>query len=290
MKIERVTQKELKRRTGLSHIKGYTFPKKKTILLLAGMSRTEEKKVLAHEEEHYRKGEEGPWWALAAAAVSAWSSRQAANKAEAGAQAGIETQRTSLSETARQYDIGREQLEPYREAGEYGLGQYLEQLKDPGLEEWGGFTAGDMEEDPGYKFRLEEGYQGLDRMMAKGGKRFSGERGIGLQRYGQQMASQEFGLARARSVQDYGMRRTEGLERLSRWANLAASGQQAAGATSALGANYATSIAGINQQIAGTQQYMGQVSAAGAIGTGNAVKSGFAGMQYQQNLEEGYYN
>ena len=205
------------------------------------------------------------WAAAAGIAISALSSRSASKKAAAG-------QASALSENKRQYDIGQSNLEPYRTAGEWGLSQYRGMLQDDSLLKWGGFSQENMQEDPGYQFRLQQGYQGLDRMSAKMGQRMSGARGIGLMNYGQQMASQEFGASRGRSLQDYGLGRQEGLERLSQFSNLASSGQQAAGSMSNLGANYASSQAGAYTRL-------GEYQAAGRMGMGNALTSGLAAYQ-----------
>lgn len=212
------------------------------------------------------------WGAIGGAVIGGVMASRAAKKSAAGVQAGQQI-------TQEQWQQGREDLSPYREAGEWGLGQYRGMLEQDTLPKWGGFTAADMEQDPGYQFRLQQGYQGLERMAARGGERFSGKLGIGLQDYGQRMASQEFGAARGRSLQDYTLRRQEGMQRMSQFANLAGSGQQAAGAQSQLGANYASSMAGLSQQA-------GQAQAAGYLGMGAAAQGGIAGYQYQQNFDK----
>ena len=49
--------------------------------------------------------------------------------------------------------------------------------------------------DPGYKFRLSEGMKALDRQAAARGGLISGNALKATQRYGQDLASQEFGNA-----------------------------------------------------------------------------------------------
>lgn len=225
------------------------------------------------------------WVAVGSVAVSAVSSKMGADASKKGAAASAALQREQMALTKEQYEQGREDLSPYREAGARGLSQYEDMLNQDNLTKWGGFSIEDMQEDPGYQFRMEQGYQGLDRMSAAGGERFSGKRGIALQDYGQRMASQEFGAARQRSIQDYSMQRSEGLFRLSQFANLAASGQSAAGASSNLGMNYAGAMAGMSQNIGATMQQGANARAAGYMGVGNAVNSGLAAYQYQQNFK-----
>jgi hypothetical protein len=58
--LKRVSQKEMKRRTGFGRALGYTFPDKDEILIRKDLPKKVEKKVIEHEEEHLLKGEEGP--------------------------------------------------------------------------------------------------------------------------------------------------------------------------------------------------------------------------------------
>lgn len=117
--------------------------------------------------------------------------------------------------------------------------------------------------------------------------------GRSLQRYG--MEEQRATAGYQRDLGEYGLdyQRTQDLERqrlghLSMYANLAASGQQAAGASSNLGAQYAAQQANISQgigsTIASTGQAVGQTQAAGLMGIGSAIQGGLAGYQYQQNF------
>ena len=228
------------------------------------------------------------WSQAVTAAVNAVSSERASSKVATTADHARAQQERSLDETKRQYDIGQENIAPYLQAGRRGLDQYESMLNQDGLAKWGGFNESDMQQDPGYQFRLQQGYQGLDRMAAKGGNRFSGGRAMGLMQYGQQMASQEFGAARNRAFQDYQTRRGEGVFRLGEYASLAASGQQAAGAASNLGAGYANALTGINQGIAGSMMEGGRAQAAGYLGMGNAVTSGLAAYNYGQGAQGGY--
>jgi len=214
------------------------------------------------------------------------SSRKASKQAAAGQAAGLSQQQRSLEEQKRQYDIGQANLAPYREAGQRGLETYEQMLAQDQLPKWGGFGLDQYREDPGYQFRLSQGYQGLERMAARGGERFSGKLGIGLQDYGQRMAAQEFQAARGRSLQDYQLRRGEGIFRLGQYSNLASTGQQAAGAASNLGAQYAGSVSDINRGIAGYQSDIGKARAAGTLGIANTLTSGLAAYQYGRGYQQ----
>lgn len=222
----------------------------------------------------------------ASVAVGAYSSHKAAGAAGDAASQSAALQQQSMDESRRQFDIGQANLDPYMQAGTRALSTYEGMLAEDNLPKWGGFTQQDMQQDPGYQFRLEEGYQGLDRMSARAGQRMSGTRGAGLMDYGQRMASQEYGVARDRSIQDYSMQRQEGMDRLSQYSNLAASGQQAAGSMSTLGQNYSSSMMAASQNLGATYQDAGAAQAAGYLGTGSAIQGGIAGYQYQTGYNQ----
>jgi len=258
------------------------------------------------------------------------SSREAGGQLAGGYAMSAEEQKrareASLAEYGTQYEMGRAGLDPYAQAGTQALGQYQGMLagyqptelptfqgqyQDPGA-----FTGQvDLEADPGYQFRKEQGLSALDRMMAKGGKRFSGERGIALQDYGQRLASQEYGAAYGRSLQKYGLEtqragsayqrqlgeyglqygRAQDIERqqigqMGRYAGLATTGYQAAGSLAGLGERYAGATAGVRTGAAGAigQAQVGgaQARAAGTLGVGEAISSGLAAYQYGQGFNQ----
>ena len=68
---------------------------------------------------------------------------------------------------------------------------------------WKGFTAEDLQDDPGYAFRQQEGQKAIRRQAAAGGLGGSGATIKAALRFSQELASQEFGRARARSLEDY---------------------------------------------------------------------------------------
>jgi hypothetical protein len=78
-----------------------------------------------------------------------------------------------------------------------------------------------MRTSPGYQFRLDQGVQARDRAAAARGMSLSGRQQKELERFGQGLASQEYG------------------NRLNRLAGLAGTGQTATSNTASLGANYA---------------------------------------------------
>ena len=66
------------------------------------------------------------------------------------------------------------------------------------------FKPEDLQNDPGYQFRLQQGEQALARQQAARGNYFSGEAGKAAQEYGQGLAAQEFADANQRYNQNRG--------------------------------------------------------------------------------------
>jgi hypothetical protein len=117
-------------------------------------------------------------------------------------------------------------------------------------------------QDPGYQFRLKEGMQGLERSAASRGGLLSGGTLKGIQRYGQDMASQEYTNAFNR----YQAERTGTLNPLQ---SLAGVGQSTANTLGTMGMNYANQVGELYQGGANARAsgYMGQANAiSGAIG------------------------
>lgn len=104
-----------------------------------------------------------------------------------------------------------------------------------------------LQMDPGYGFRLSEGMKALERGAAARGGLISGNALRAAQRYGQDMASQEFGSA------------------YNRLAGLANVGPQAAGVMSNLGQNYAGNVGNIYMR-------QGDVAANAALARGSAYQ------------------
>ena len=118
-------------------------------------------------------------------------------------------------------------------------------------------------QDPGYAFRMSEGMKALERSAAARGGLLSGATMKGIQRYGQDMASQEYQNAFNRFQINRG-------NQLNPLLSIAGLGQTSTGQAGQQATNYAN-MAGSN--ITGA----GNASAAGQIGQANALTSGIAG-------------
>jgi len=119
------------------------------------------------------------------------------------------------------------------------------------------FGMQDFQQDPGYAFRMSEGLKALDRQAAARGGLISGGALKASQRYGQDMASQEYTNA-------FNRYQTNRANQLNPLQSLMGGAQTAANTLGAAGQNYANQAG---------EAYMGagNARASGYIGQGNAL-------------------
>jgi hypothetical protein len=204
--------------------------------------------------------------------VTGYLGNQAAGKAaDAQVQAGREANATTLA----MYSQNRADLEPWRTAGGTALGQ-LSTGTAPGGDFNRDFTLADFNVDPGYQFRMDEGNKAIERSAAARGGLMSGATGKALQRFGQDTASGEYSNAYNRFNND----RTQRFNRLS---GIAGTGQQTAVQVGDMGAKAANNIAN-------TQQGIGNAQASGIVGGTNQITGGIKSLSdvymQQQYLDQ----
>lgn len=115
------------------------------------------------------------------------------------------------------------------------------------------FSMEDFEADPGYQFRMTEGMRGVEGGAAARGGLLSGAALKAIQKYGQGLASQEYGNA-------YGRFNADQTNQYNRLAGLVNTGQ------------------GATNQVSNAAGQFGQSQANNIIGAGNAQASGIMGM------------
>ena len=166
------------------------------------------------------------------------------------------------------------------------------------------FGASDFQTDPGYSFRLSEGLKALDRQAAARGGVMSGAALKAAGRYGQDVASQEYGNAFNRFQTNrasqaglftdaYNRDRTRQLDEFSRLGGLMTSGQNAAAGTGASQAAFGSNAANLMSQGAQAMGQgvigAGQAMAAGQMGAGNtfnnAIQAALQGYQNNQMMD-----
>lgn len=127
------------------------------------------------------------------------------------------------------------------------------------------FGMSDFQTDPGYGFRLSEGMKALERSAAARGGLLSGATMKGMERYGQDLASQEYQNA-------FNRYQSNQANQYNRLASLAGVGQTANQALQTAGSNYAGNVGNLamtnaaNQGNAALAAGQARASAYGGIG------------------------
>lgn len=172
----------------------------------------------------------------------------ASNAASQAASTSNAAQQAALDLQKRIYEEGVARQQPFLQGGteDYNRLRAL-MMGGPGA------AQQFLQMDPGYGFRMSEGLKALDRQAAARGGLISGGALKAAQRYGQDVASQEFGNA------------------YNRLAGLAQIGPSAAGVTNTLGQNYA-------QQASGTYGQMGDTAANALLAGQGLRQSSYGGM------------
>jgi len=128
--------------------------------------------------------------------LKAKNSKKAAKRAAETAAAG---QEKALALQKEMFDKQVALQEPFRQAGVTSTAELMRQMGlggDAASQGYGNmlrdFSAADFQADPGYAFRMSEGLKSLDRQAAARGGLISGGALKASQRYGQDLASQEY--------------------------------------------------------------------------------------------------
>jgi len=195
--------------------------------------------------------------AIGGGLIASKGAKRAARAQERAAQSAERTQREMFE---RQVQL----QEPFRQAGMTAQDQIMQLLGIGGDANAAGygsmarpFGQADFEADPGYAFRQAEGMRALERSAAARGGLMSGNTMRGIQRFGQDLASQEYGNA-------FNRFQIERAARLNPLQSMMGSGQSAA--------NVMTSAAGqAGQNIGQMQLGAGQARASGYVGQANAL-------------------
>lgn len=191
----------------------------------------------------------------ATVAGSMYSSKQAGKAAKtqaASADRASQIQQENFEQT-------REDLMPYKQAGDTALSQLMGQMTPDGYFNQT-YTGQDIYSDPSYQFRLQQGQNAIQSSAAAQGGLLSGATLKALQNYGQESASQEFSNA-------YNRFNADQTNRYNRLSNLVGIGQNAAAQVGNAGAQTAQAVA--NNTMAGANAL-----AAGQIGSANAWTNG----------------
>lgn len=185
-----------------------------------------------------------------------------ADATESAADAQRQATEAGINEQRRQFDLTRQDYQPYRDVGYSSLSQLQRDINAP-------TTAADVMSDPGYQFGLQQGQQALDRKAAAMGGRVSGAALKAATRFGTDYASTGYGAAYQRRQ-----------DRLNRLAALAGIGQTATGASAAAGGQATNAI---------TDLLSGQGNANAAAGMARSNIWGNAGSRLGASLDRAGY-
>lgn len=191
---------------------------------------------------------------VGSALIGSAASRSAASQQADAAQRATEAQAAAAAQT-------RADLQPWRQTGELANNKIAAML---GLN---GQTS-DFTTDPSYQFRLAEGQKAVDNSAAARGSTLSGAALKALTKYGQGMASTEFGNS------------------FNRLSGVSGQGQSAAAGQGAASMQFGNSQAN-NMMEAANVNAAGQIGAANAWN--NSISQGINNWNQQQDIA-GYKN
>lgn len=175
-----------------------------------------------------------------------------ASRSAAGAQAAAADRAAEGQE--RMFERQVELSEPWRKAGEQALNKLIP------LTDYTPFSMAQFQADPGYGFRMSEGMKALERGAAARGGLLSGATLKGIQRFGQDLGSQEYQNA-------FNRYQAERQARLAPLQSLAGVGQTTAQQIGQAGMQAA-------QNIGETQMSGAAARASGYVGGANALTQG----------------
>ena len=155
--------------------------------------------------------------AVVAGVTSSMAAGSAADAANNAANQQADSQSQNIALQKEMFDKQVELNEPWQTAGLKALDAYA---SNPSFN----FTYNDMTASPDYKFRKEQGVNALDMSASSRGKLLSGAQDKALLSYGQGLASEEYGNAYNRALQNHNTTQNTQL-------NLANIGRGAAGQT-----------------------------------------------------------
>lgn len=193
---------------------------------------------------------------VAAAAIGSSASKKAASTQASAADRAAALQ---MEQFERQIEL----QEPWRKAGEQALNKLIP------LTDYQQFGMRQFQQDPGYGFRMSEGMKALERSAAARGGLMSGAAMKGIQRFGQDIASQEYQNA-------FNRYQAERQARLGPLQSLAGVGQTTAQQLGQAGMQMASNVGD-------TQMSSAAARASGYVGSANALTQGLGTyLNYQQ--------
>lgn len=204
---------------------------------------------------------------IGGAVIGGGASMVASSKAASAQKQAAES---AAAQQERMFNKQVELQEPFRQGGLTAQQQIMQLLGIGGDKTAAGygslaqpFGMDQFQQDPGYAFRQAEGMKALERSAAARGNLLSGSTMKGIQRFGQDLASQEYQNA-------FNRYQVERAARLNPLQSMMGSGQSSA--------NVLTGAAGqLGQGLAQSELAAGQARASGYVGAANALNQAIGG-------------
>ena len=194
-----------------------------------------------------------------------------ADAATDAARMSSQSSQEALALQRRMYEENVARQQPFMQAGVNALNKLA-----PLASEYTPFGMAQFQQDPGYAFRMSEGMKGLERSAAARGGLLSGATLKGIQRYGQDLGSQEYQNA-------FNRYQSERSAQLNPLQSLAGVGQTTANTLGGYGQSYANQANQLGMTNAANQGNL-------ALGMGNirASQYGTAGSALNTALNTDY--
>jgi hypothetical protein len=213
--------------------------------------------------------------------MAGWIAAATIGSAVIGSNAASKAAASSAAASDRAGDVQRDMFErnvelnaPFREAGVNALNKLVP------LTDYQNFGMGQFQADPGYAFRMSEGVKGLERSAAARGGLLSGATLKGIQRFGQDLASQEYQNA-------FNRYQTERNARLNPLQSLAGVGQTTSQQLGAAGTQFANTMGNIGMTNAMNQGNAGMARASIYGNTVNQLSQLYGGRNYGRSVGGG---
>lgn len=213
--------------------------------------------------------------------IGSSSAKKAAKiQAEAAAKADVVANKqagyvadTGYGLAENQRDVAQTNLQPYLDTGQYGVTA----LKDLGQDLNKPYSMADMQLDPGFQFRMEEGQKALERSASARGGLLGGGTLKSLARYSQGVASDEYQKA-------FDRYQTDNAARFGRLQTMSGIGLSAVGSrmdaetrAGSFAMGGVTGAADMRMRGAEAGLQGANASAAGTVASGNAWANGLSG-------------
>ena len=203
--------------------------------------------------------------AVVGAGTAVYTSKQQAKGQKKGMAAEKEMADENLIFQREMADQQREDFAPWRDAGQRALTS-IEQ----GIES-GAFEVGkiNLEDDPGYRVRMQEGIDALDASASARGRLLSGAQDKAITKFGQEQGSKEYANAYARELQ-------QKQQKYNILSNLSQGGQSSAAGQAQASQQLASTGGNIMSNTGRSQNIMNQ-------NVGNSRASGYQGAAQSVN-------